>query len=121
MFEADALSCRVESLSSLAYLPAAEWPMALYVQTLANQFVRLDVSKTSQVLACVVSQSFLYDRIRERQYDNPHLLVLKGTVQHSDAKEVTIGDNGAWRMQRRLCVPNVDGLSELILHEDRSS
>ncbi|XP_070054194.1 uncharacterized protein [Nicotiana tomentosiformis] len=30
----------------------------------------------------------------ERHYDNPHLLVLKDTVQHGDAKEVSIGDNG---------------------------
>jgi len=63
----------------------------------------------------------MYDRIRERQYDDPHMLVLKDTVQHSDAKEVTIGDDGVLRMQGRLCVPNVDGLRELILQEAHSS
>jgi len=63
----------------------------------------------------------LFERIRERQYDDPHLLVLKDIVQHSDAKEVTIGDDGALRMQGRLCVPNVDGLRELILQETHSS
>ncbi|XP_070020321.1 uncharacterized protein [Nicotiana sylvestris] len=34
---------------------------------------------------------------QERQYDDPHLLVLKDKVQHSDAKGVTIGDDGMVR------------------------
>ncbi|XP_070049541.1 uncharacterized protein [Nicotiana tomentosiformis] len=51
----------------------------------------------------------------ECQYDDPHLLVLKDTVQHGDAKEVTTGDDGVLRMQGMLCVPNADGLRELIL------
>ncbi|XP_070037005.1 uncharacterized protein [Nicotiana tomentosiformis] len=112
---ANVLSHREESLGSLAYLPAAERPLALDVQALANQFVRLDISEPSRVLACVVSWSSHYVRIREHQYDDPHLRVLKNTVQHSDAQEVTIVDDGALRMQGRLCVPNVDGLRELIL------
>jgi len=33
----------------------------------------------------VVSRSSLFDRIRERQYDDPHLLVLKDRVFHGDA------------------------------------
>ena len=46
----------------------------------------------------MVSQSSLYDRIRECQYDDPHLLVLKDTVQHGNTKEVTIGDEDVLRM-----------------------
>ncbi|XP_070030001.1 uncharacterized protein [Nicotiana sylvestris] len=111
----DALSHRAESLGSLAYLPVVERPLALDVQALANHFLRFDISEPSRVSACVISQSSLYDRIRERQYDDHHLLVLKDKVQHSDAKEVTIGYDGALRMQGTLCVPNVDGLRELIL------
>ncbi|XP_070045890.1 uncharacterized protein [Nicotiana tomentosiformis] len=63
----------------------------------------------------------------ERQYNDPHLLVLKDTVQHGDVKELTIGDDGVlWgddsvlRMKGRLCVHNVDGLRELILQEAHS-
>ncbi|XP_070045217.1 uncharacterized protein [Nicotiana tomentosiformis] len=118
---ADALSHGVESLGSLAYLLVTERPMALDVQALAIQFVRLDISELSRVLYYVVSRSSLYDRIRERQYDDPHLIVLKVTVQHDDAKEVTIGEDGTLRMQVRLCVPNVDGLHELILQKAHSS
>ncbi|XP_070034663.1 uncharacterized protein [Nicotiana tomentosiformis] len=90
-------------------------------EALSNQFVRLDVSEPSRVLAYMVYQSSLYDRIREHQYDDPLLLVLKDTVQHGDAKEVIIGDDGVLRMQGRLYVPNVNGLRELILQEAYSS
>ncbi|XP_070013712.1 uncharacterized protein [Nicotiana sylvestris] len=91
------------------------------VQVLASQFVRLDLLDPNRVLACVVPRSSLFDRIRERQYDDPHLLVLKDKILHSDARDVTIGDDGILRMQGRVCVPNVDGIRELILEEAHSS
>ncbi|XP_070040366.1 uncharacterized protein [Nicotiana tomentosiformis] len=94
----DALSRWVESFGSLAYLPTVERPLALDVQTLAGQLVRLDILKPSRVLACVVSKSFLYDRIRERQYDYPHLLLLQDRVRRGDARDLTIGDDGVLRM-----------------------
>ncbi|XP_070034678.1 uncharacterized protein [Nicotiana tomentosiformis] len=117
----DALSRKTVSMGSLAFIPVGDRPLATDVQSLANQFVRLDISEPSRVLACVVSLSFLYDHIREHQYDDPHLLALKDTVQHSDVKEVTIGDDGVLRMEGRICVPNVDRLHELILEEAHSS
>ena len=83
---ADALSRKAVSMGSLAYIPVGERPLAADVQTLANQFVRLDISEPSRVLACTVARSSLYERIRERQYDDPPLLVLKDTVRYGDAK-----------------------------------
>ncbi|XP_070054807.1 uncharacterized protein [Nicotiana tomentosiformis] len=65
-------------------------------------------------------QSFL-GLARECQYDDPHLFVIKDTVQHCNAKEVPIGDKGVLRMQGQLCVPNTDRLCELILEEAHSS
>ncbi|XP_070047053.1 uncharacterized protein [Nicotiana tomentosiformis] len=47
-------------------------------------------------------------------------LNLRDTVRHGGAKQVTVGDDGVLRMQGRLCVPNVDGLRELILEEAHS-
>ncbi|XP_070020125.1 uncharacterized protein [Nicotiana sylvestris] len=114
---ADDLSCRAESLGSLAYLPAIERPMAMDVQALAIQFVRLDLLEPSQVQDCVFSPSSLFDRIRESQFDDPYFLVLKDKVQYGGARDVIIGDDGVLRMQGRICVPNVDGLRELILEE----
>ena len=49
------------------------------------------------------------------------MLVLKDRVQHDDARDVTIGDDWVLRIQGRICVPNVDGLRELILEEAHSS
>ncbi|XP_070008411.1 uncharacterized protein [Nicotiana sylvestris] len=46
------------------------------------------------------------------------LMCLRDRVQHDDARDVTIGDDGVLRMQGRICVPNVDGLRELIQEED---
>ncbi|XP_070045679.1 uncharacterized protein [Nicotiana tomentosiformis] len=116
---ADALNRRPERLGNLAYLPAADRPLALDVQALANRFVRLDILEPSRVLACMVSRYSLYDRIKERQYYDSYLL-FKNTVPHNDTKEVTIEDDGVLWMQGQLCVPNVDGLRELILQEAHS-
>ncbi|XP_070013268.1 uncharacterized protein [Nicotiana sylvestris] len=89
----DALSRKAVSIGSLAFISVGERPLASYVQSLANQFVRLDILDPSQVLACVVSWSSLYDCIIECQHDDPYLPVLQDTVQHSDTKEGTIGDD----------------------------
>ncbi|XP_070041238.1 uncharacterized protein [Nicotiana tomentosiformis] len=118
---ADALSRKAMSMGSLAFIPVGERSLVVDAQTLTNQFMRLDVSELGRVLACVVSRSSIYDCIRERLYDDPHLFVLKDKVQHGDAKDVTIRDDGMLRMQGRICVPNIDGLCELILEEAHSS
>ncbi|XP_070056784.1 uncharacterized protein [Nicotiana tomentosiformis] len=98
----DALSRKTESMGSLAFIPVGERPLAMDDQALANMLVRLDISEPSRVLACVVSQSSLFERIKAYQYDDTHLLVLKDTVQHSDSKEVTIGDDGVLRLQGQV-------------------
>ncbi|XP_070036104.1 uncharacterized protein [Nicotiana tomentosiformis] len=95
--------------------------LAADVQTLANQFVRLDVSMSSRILSCTVARSSLYEHIRERQYVDPHLFFLKDTVHQGGAKQVAVEDDGVLRMQGHICVPNVDGLRELILEETHSS
>ncbi|XP_070013670.1 uncharacterized protein [Nicotiana sylvestris] len=79
----DAFSRKAVSMGSLAYIPIRERPLAVDVQALAN---------------------------REHQYDDPHLFVFKDKVQHYDARDVTIGDQGVLRMQGQICVSNVDGL-----------
>ncbi|XP_070040436.1 uncharacterized protein [Nicotiana tomentosiformis] len=52
---------------------------------------------------------------------NQFVSFLKDIVQHGDAKDITIGDDGMLRIQGWVCVPNVDGLRELILEEAHSS
>ncbi|XP_070039219.1 uncharacterized protein [Nicotiana tomentosiformis] len=111
---ANALSRKAVSMGSLAFILIGERSFASYIHALDNQFMRLDVSKPSRVIACVVSRSFLFDCIRERQYADPHLLVLKDTVQHDSAKEVSIGDGGVLLM----CRKHVPGLEASLLVEE---
>ncbi|XP_070051161.1 uncharacterized protein [Nicotiana tomentosiformis] len=87
---ADALSRNALSMGILAFIHVGERPIVIDVQTLANQFVRLDVSKPS-----------------------------RDTVQHGHAKDVTIANDGMLRMQSWICVPNVDGLREVRISETR--
>ncbi|XP_070018129.1 uncharacterized protein [Nicotiana sylvestris] len=108
-------------MGSLAFIPAGERPLASDVHGLANHFIRLDILEPNGILACVVSRSSLYGYIRERSNNDPNLPVLKDTVQHSDAKEFSIRDDGVLWMQGWICLPNVDGLRELILEEAHSS
>ncbi|XP_070047487.1 uncharacterized protein [Nicotiana tomentosiformis] len=96
---ADALSRKSVSMGSIAYIPVGERPLALDAQALANQFMRLDVSEPSRVLACIFARSSLFERIRGRQDDDPHLLVLKDRVRHDGVKQVTVGDDRVLRMQ----------------------
>ncbi|XP_070032321.1 uncharacterized protein [Nicotiana tomentosiformis] len=108
-------------MGGLAFIPAVERLLAKDVQALANRFVRLDISGPIKVLTCVMSQSSLFECIKVFQYDDPHLHVLKDTVQRGGVKEVTIGDDGVLRLQGRICVPKVDILKELIFEEAHSS
>ncbi|XP_070022149.1 uncharacterized protein [Nicotiana sylvestris] len=118
---ADALSRKAESIGRLAFIPTDERPLALDIQSLANRLVRLDISKPSRVLACVVAQSSLLGQIKAQQFDDPHLAVLRETMLQGGAKEVSMGKDGVLRLQGRLCVPNVDGLRERILEEAHKS
>ncbi|XP_070050375.1 uncharacterized protein [Nicotiana tomentosiformis] len=90
----DALSRKAESIGSLTFIPIGERPLALDVHALANRFVGLDISEPSKVLTCVVSQPFLFERIKVHQYDDPCLLVLRDMVHDGYAKEITIGVMG---------------------------
>ncbi|XP_070046360.1 uncharacterized protein [Nicotiana tomentosiformis] len=114
---ADALIRKAESMCSLKFLPVMERPLAMDVQALDNRFVRLDISEPSGVLACVVAQSSFLERIKAHHFDDPHLLVLKDTVQRGGAKEIVIGDDGGKRLQGHICGPNLDGLRELIFEK----
>ncbi|XP_070031680.1 uncharacterized protein [Nicotiana tomentosiformis] len=108
-------------MGSLAFIPVGERPIASDIQMLANQLVRMDILEPICVLACTIARSSLFKRIRDRQYDDPHLLVLRDTVRHSGSKQVTVGYYGVLMMQGRVCLPNVDGLRELILEDAHSS
>ncbi|XP_070050728.1 uncharacterized protein [Nicotiana tomentosiformis] len=63
----------------------------------------------------------VFESIKACQYDDPYFLVVRDTVKHCSAKEVTIGDDGVLQIHGSLYVPNVDVLRELILEEAHSA
>ncbi|XP_070002172.1 uncharacterized protein [Nicotiana sylvestris] len=69
----DALSKKAESLCSLAFISVEERPLALDIQSSANRLIRMDISESIRFLAYAIAQSSLFEQIKARQYDDPHL------------------------------------------------
>ena len=63
-------------MGSLAHLCVEERPLALDVQSLANNMVRLDISASRPILAFVGARSSLLDQIRGRQFEDGALVEL---------------------------------------------
>ena len=61
----DALSRNVGSMGSLAHIQVSRRPLAREVQTLANDFMMLEVLKKGVFLACVEARSSFLDKIKE--------------------------------------------------------
>nr|XP_009624513.1 uncharacterized protein LOC104115550 [Nicotiana tomentosiformis] len=102
-----------ESMSSLAFIPTKDRPFAIDVQAMSNRFKRLNIFEPSRVLACVTTHPSLFERIKAHQYDDIHLLVLMDRVLCGGDKEAVIGDDGVFRIQGRICVPNIDGSTKM--------
>ena len=67
---ADALSRKAGSMGSLAHLPVSRRPLAREVQTLANDFMRLEVLEKGGFLACVEARSSFLDKIKGNQFSS---------------------------------------------------
>ncbi|WMV46385.1 hypothetical protein MTR67_039770 [Solanum verrucosum] len=81
---ADALSRKAVSMGSLALLQAGERPLARDVQSLANSFVRLDISESGKVLAYVEARSSLLEQIRTQQFDDGDLCKIRDKVSKGE-------------------------------------
>ncbi|XP_070050982.1 uncharacterized protein [Nicotiana tomentosiformis] len=108
-------------MDSLAFISAEKRTLAMDIQSLANKLMQLDISEPNRFLACVVAQSSLFEQIKARRFDDPHLLGLRETVLWGGSKEATISEDGVLRLQGHPCVLNVDGLREKILEKAHSS
>ncbi|XP_070012411.1 uncharacterized protein [Nicotiana sylvestris] len=100
----DALNRKVVSMGSLKNIPVGE-PTRVICTDLGQSLHEVRCFLDQSGLTCTFSWFSLYEHIRELQYDDPHLLVLKDKVQHGDAKKVSIGDDEIIQMQGRICVP----------------
>ena len=95
---ADALSRKSTSMGSLVHLLTQERPLALEVQSLANQMVRLDISTPGCVLAFVEARSSLMEQIRAHQFDDVGLRLIRDKVLSGEAKEASLDLDGVLRI-----------------------
>ena len=71
---ADALSRKARSMGSLAYLQVSRRPLAREIQTLANDFMRLEVNDKGGLLACMEARSSFLDKIKGKQFNDEKLI-----------------------------------------------
>ena len=74
---ADALSRKAGSMGSLDHLQVSRRPLAREVQTLANNFMRLEVNEKGGLLACVEARSSFLDMIEGKQFTDEKLIRIK--------------------------------------------
>ncbi|XP_069148227.1 uncharacterized protein [Solanum lycopersicum] len=117
---ADALSRKVVSMGSLAMLPVGERPLARDVQSLANIFVRLDISKSGKVLAYMEARSSLLEQIRAQHFDDGDLCKIREKVLKREAKAAILDSEGVLRIKGRICVPRTDRGTQFTSHFWRS-
>ena len=77
---ADALSRKTGSMGSLAHLQISRRPLAREVQTLANDFIRLEVLKKGGFLACVEAKYSFLDGIKGEQLTDEKLSRIRDMV-----------------------------------------
>ena len=118
---ADALSRKAGSMRSLAHLQVSRRPLAREVQTLANDFMMLEVLEKGGFLACVEAKSSFLDKIKAKQFTDEKLSRIRDMVLRGEAKESIIDEKGVLRIKGRACVPRVDDLIHSILIEAHSS
>ena len=118
---ADTLSRKTGSMGSLAHLQVSRRPLAREVQTLANDFMRLEVNEKGGLLACMGARSSFLDKIKGKQFNDEKLIRIRDKVLRGEAKEATIDEEGVLRIKGRVCVPRIDDLINTILTEAHSS
>ena len=102
---ADALSRKAGSMGSLAHLQVSRRPLAREVQTLANDFMRLEVNEKGGFLACVETRSSFLDKIKGKQFNDEKLIRIRDKELQGEAKEAKINEEGVLRIKGRVCVP----------------
>ena len=71
---ADALSRKAGSMGSLAHLKVSRRSLTREVQTLANEFMRMEVLEKGGFLACVEARSSFLDKIKGKQFTDEKLI-----------------------------------------------
>ena len=114
---ADALSRKAGSMGSLDHLQFSRRPLAREIQTLANDFMRLEVNEKGGFLAYMEARSSFLDKIKGKQFTDEKLTQIRDKVLRGEAKEAKINEVGVLRIKGKVCVPRIDDLIHTILTE----
>ena len=117
---ADALSRKAGSMGSLAHLQVCRRPLAREVQTLSNDFMRLEVLEKGGFLACVEVRSYFLYKIKGKQFTDEKMIRIRDMILRGEAREAIIDEECVLRIKGRVCVPRVDNLIHTILTEAHS-
>ncbi len=85
-------------MGSLAHILTQERLLALEVQSLANQMVKLDISIFGNVLALLEARSSLMEHIRAHQFDGVGLRLIGDKVLSGETKEASLDLDGFLRI-----------------------
>ena len=108
-------------MCSLAMLQADGRHLARDVQSLANSFVRLDISEPGKVLAYMEARSSLLEQTRAQQFDDGDLYKIRDKVLKGASKVAILDSEGVLRIKGRICVPRTGDLTRLIMEDAHSS
>ncbi|XP_049367958.1 uncharacterized protein LOC125832810 [Solanum verrucosum] len=105
---ANALSRKTPNMGSLAAISVERRPLVRDVQRLFDSMVRFRVSEESGgVFAFIEARSSLMEQIREHQYEDGKLCLIRDKVMSGEAKKAKIDSEGVLRIEGRICVPKL--------------
>ena len=95
---ADALSRKAGSMRSLAHLQVSRRPLAREVQTLANDFMRLEVNEKGGFLAYVEARFSFLEKVKGNKFADEKLRQIRDMILRREAKEAVICEKGVLRI-----------------------
>ncbi|XP_069144512.1 uncharacterized protein [Solanum lycopersicum] len=96
---ADALSRKAGSMGSLAHLQVSTRLLAREVQTLSNNFIRLEVIEKGGFLASVEARSSFLDKIKGKQFGDDKLSRIRDMVLRREDKDAIMDEEVALRIK----------------------
>ncbi|WMV33254.1 hypothetical protein MTR67_026639 [Solanum verrucosum] len=107
---AHALSQKVVSMGSLAFLSVTKRPLAKEIQTLESKFMQLGFLEKSVVLDNIEVRATFIEEIKAKQFEDENLNKLKKNTVIGKAQETTLDAKGVLCFKERIFVPRVDDL-----------
>ncbi|XP_015057693.1 uncharacterized protein LOC107003982 [Solanum pennellii] len=104
-------------MGSLAMLQVDERPLARDFQSLANSFVRLDISEPGKVLGYMEARSTLLEKIRAQQFDDGDLCKIRDKGLKGEAKAAILDNEGVLRIKGHSCVSRTGDMTRLIMEK----